>query len=822
MTVPIRSLGPVPEGLGENLDQFLTQMRLRVLKAQADQVAGIAGNAGGSGTPAPTPGPPGPPGAPPGPPAPDPTPPPTPGGVSVSAGLDFIFITTEAPTFTEGHGYDRTIVYGAQYGGSGPLPTFSSAVVVHEFRGQVGSFSREPATQWHIWLKWRTNDGFQSVSPQGGANGNQVTTGQNVANLLTALTGQVTQSQLFSTLSTRINLIDGSGSGSVNQRIADGDAVVASSVSSLSATVGTNSAAIATEQSVRAAADGFISAYYGLRTQVSVGGRTVVGGIGIMGSSGGSAGPTIDVGVIANKFWVAAPTGTTGVNDVLPFVIQTTDETINGVLIPKGVYMDAAYIKNLSAMTARLGNAWITNAMIANLAADKILAGSIAVGQYIQSSDFVTGVSGWRLSGNTAEIGSAAIRGLITAAQINANGLELRTTGGAIILSGAQNLDWARIQNQPGSIFNSNVTIAADGTLNGAGGGQATLSGMGAGPFATLLQLNIGNISTYIASAAIGSALIGSLNANVINAGSIRGRNMQAAAYMTKGTFLVGVPSANAATVTVDNTTDFASSGTFIVIDATNDRDIVTYTGKTATTFTGCATSGGNAILGSHADGATVVPLLKGMVIDDATNEMRFYGNRGDGVIEELSSIGISQISDDFYVGVFGSLSATTSRRGVRGQSGASNGTEGVSLSGKGVLGSSSTSVGVEGSSGSQRGVAGFSFGTVADSIGVQGVATEAGGGGVQGSTQRGTRPGVEGLTGAVDGSGPGVKGSGVTGYGGEFLGNATKTALFLAPSSSAPTNKSTGSIFVDTSGNLWVGNGSTFQKCSFSVDPPP
>lgn len=123
---------------------------------------------GGAPAPAPAPSPP--------PYVPDLTPPPTPSGVAVSAGLDFVFITTGAPVFAEGHGYHRTVVYGAIYGGTGPLPTFANAQVVHEFVGQVGSFATPPNTQWHIWLKWRSVDGVESVSPDGGINGYQVTT----------------------------------------------------------------------------------------------------------------------------------------------------------------------------------------------------------------------------------------------------------------------------------------------------------------------------------------------------------------------------------------------------------------------------------------------------------------------------------------------------------------------------------------------------------------------------------------------------------------------------------------------------------------------
>jgi hypothetical protein len=316
-------IGPVPENVDENLRDFLTQARRLLLAGNRTgaftgqfrgsgsglsgvTAAAVAPGAAGAGY------------------VYDPTPPPTPTGVAVGAGIDFVSITTDPPTFSQGNGYGRTIVYGAKYGGTGPFPTYSSATIVHEFVGQVGTFPTEPATQWHIWVKWRTRDGIDSVSPQGGTNGSQVTTGQDVTQLLEALSGAITRNEI--------------------------------------------------------AADVW---------------RT-------------------------NTFAIAPPAGSPQ-PEILPFIVQTTPTTLNGATIPAGVYIDSAYIRDLTAVVARMGNAWITNAMIATLAASKITAGSIAVGEYIQSSDYVSGVSGWRIGGDMAEFGFAQIRGTLQAGQIGAN-----------------------------------------------------------------------------------------------------------------------------------------------------------------------------------------------------------------------------------------------------------------------------------------------------------------------------------------------------------------------------------------------------------------
>lgn len=134
-----------------------------------------------------------------------------------------------------------------------------------------------------------------------------------------------------------------------------------------------------------------------------------------------------------------------------------------------------------------------------------------------------------------------------------------------------------------------------------------------------------------------------------ITAGSMRGVNVNASSHTTKGSYLTSSLAGGEATLNVRNTADFPSSGSGVIIDTTNDRDAFTYTGKTATTLTGCA-----GVL-AHNNGATIIPLAKGMVIDAATNEMRFYGDRGDGTIEELAAIGINAAN------VVGSFGTTTS-----------------------------------------------------------------------------------------------------------------------------------------------------------------
>ncbi|MBH2008283.1 MAG: hypothetical protein I8H71_01150 [Xanthomonadaceae bacterium] len=151
---------------------------------------------------------------------PDLTPPPTPTGFTLDAAISNVFIEHDAPLYSQGHGHSRTQVFGAKAVTGQPLPTFSDAVLLTEFTGIVFAYPTDPATHWRMWIKWVTVDGVPSTIPAGGVSGLGVVTGQDVQLLLEALTGQITESQLYSTLGARIGLIDGSGPGSVNARIA--------------------------------------------------------------------------------------------------------------------------------------------------------------------------------------------------------------------------------------------------------------------------------------------------------------------------------------------------------------------------------------------------------------------------------------------------------------------------------------------------------------------------------------------------------------------------------------------------------------------------
>lgn len=119
---------------------------------------------------------------------PDLTPPPTPTGFSVDSGVSYVFMETDQPLFTMGHGYERTNVYGKIRVAGDPAPTFADAVQITDFIGTIGAYATNPVTTWHLWVTWVTRDGVESLAPAGGTNGMVATTGQDVRSLLNAIT----------------------------------------------------------------------------------------------------------------------------------------------------------------------------------------------------------------------------------------------------------------------------------------------------------------------------------------------------------------------------------------------------------------------------------------------------------------------------------------------------------------------------------------------------------------------------------------------------------------------------------------------------------
>ena len=123
-----------------------------------------------------------------------------------------------------------------------------------------------------------------------------------------------------------------------------------------------------------------------------------------------------------------------GVTSDAPFFQLSASTVINGVTIPAGTYMKAAYIYDGVITNAKIANAAIDNAKVASLDAGKITTGFISADR----------VSSGSLDAKIASIDAAAIgTGFINAARINTASIANANIGAAQITSGT--IDSARV-----------------------------------------------------------------------------------------------------------------------------------------------------------------------------------------------------------------------------------------------------------------------------------------------------------------------------------------------------------------------------------------
>lgn len=206
----------------------------------------------------------------------------------------------------------------------------------------------------------------------------------------------------------------------------------------------------------------------------------------------------------------------------------------------------------------------IDNAKISSLSAAKILAGALAVGQYIQSADYAAGVTGWRIQtlaggGAFMEInGGATIGGAaILADQIRSTnftlglqGWRLKSDGTAqiggmsVTLTGLQSNNYVAGTSGfrltfDGQILTKNFTVNAagnatfSGALSAATGTFAGALSAATGTFAGALSAATGTFAGSLSAAS--GTFAGSLTAQVVDTTNIVGAAVSTN-YVASGT----------------------------------------------------------------------------------------------------------------------------------------------------------------------------------------------------------------------------------------------------------------------------------------------
>jgi hypothetical protein len=387
----------------------------------------------------------------------------TPKNVQANGAIQNIIVTWDDPLYN-GHAYAE--VWGSS------TDNLGEAVQVGMTPGAIFVDAVGPSVIRYYWVRFVNVLGVQGAfNAVAGVRGE---TGADVDYLLDVLTGQITESQLFTSLGTKINNIAVNTTAIQTEATvrANADSSLASQITTVQASVGSNTTAIQQEATARVNADNSLFAQYTVKIDIN----GYVSGFGLA-STANNATPFSEFAVRADRFYVASPSGP-GITPIIPFIVNTTSQTVNGVAVPPGVYMDAAFVKNGTITNTKIGNAAIDDAKIVSLTAAKLTAGDISVGNYIQSTGFITGSQGWRIHGNgTAEFAAASIRGTLTAAQINSNGLSIRDTNGNIILNAGTGNFTGSLDGTAASTVVSNASTAlstANSASSAASSAQST------------------------------------------------------------------------------------------------------------------------------------------------------------------------------------------------------------------------------------------------------------------------------------------------------------------------------------------------------------
>lgn len=249
----------------------------------------------------------------------------------------------------------------------------------------------EPGAGYYYWVRAISTGGTP-----GPYNSTAGTYGEAVIrpeDLLDALNGQITESQLYADLNSRINKIDVTGGGGLVAEV--------SALGNITVQHGNSIAALQFDVTP-------LKSQWSIKTQVG----DLVGGVGFYNN-----GLTTQFYVAANTFAVYSPGATT-----MSFVVDGGR-----------VVMDGAFIKD----------ATITNAQIFDLAVNKVTGitsnflmstigiGNITdayIGNTIQSTSYVPGSAGWRIiKSGVCEFRDIIARGDIEAQSLKANTVMVNT-----------------------------------------------------------------------------------------------------------------------------------------------------------------------------------------------------------------------------------------------------------------------------------------------------------------------------------------------------------------------------------------------------------
>lgn len=298
------------------------------------------------------------------------------------------------------------------------------------------------------------------------------------SNLVTLNSTTAGQATAITALSTRTDTAEGAIT-----TLQSTSAGQAQSITNLTSTVGGYSTSIQTLQTTMAG----VTAQYMVKLDNN--GYTT----GFGGSSTLVNGVPVSTWIFrTDTFAIGAPGGPGVVAPQVPFIVRTTVSVINGVTVPIGVYIADAFIANGTITNAKIGDLQVDDAKIANMSVAKLIAGKLGIGEYIESTNYLAGDTGFRIHGNgNAEFNNVTVRGTVYATagrianvNIGANAMFTSnygaTSGWAMFDNGTVYFNQARIRGELVAAYGTLGTITAMTALSGTSGARTVMTERGA------------------------------------------------------------------------------------------------------------------------------------------------------------------------------------------------------------------------------------------------------------------------------------------------------------------------------------------------------
>lgn len=439
----------------------------------------------------------------------------------------------------------------------------------------------------------------------------------------------------------------------------------------------------------------------------------------------------------------------------------------------KGIHLGATDFASAPFRVSLAGNLFATSASISGeiTALSGSIGGCTIATNYIESNPFVSGVlgSGWRINKNgIAEFQNVSVRGTIKTSVFEKD--TISCVNGYFMVSKADVL--------------ANDMTALDAST-------FTISGSTTFTTDEIVRIKDGTYDEWLRITSATSAPIYTVARDL------------ASTYATDNN-----PVWKKGTAIVSMGVGTADKTGFIVFDSSSvnspfidvyGRNSITYSDYTLHTRIGWLKGvidadvglDGDDVWGIYCDNAYIkgtlildgdfktsptVGTTKGIHMDSTNNELYFYGDRGDAVVDKIASVGITDAGADYAIGLFGCASCSIIPI--------------VAISAGSAI---STPPSIVGISGEGIGIVGFS-GNFTDDWFWTGIFKEIG-----------------------------VQGQSINGYGGYFGcgygGTAGLAQIVLNPSTySAPTHDAVqGAILVDNAANAWINYGGTPKWRCFS-----